>query len=394
MAKRKSTDFLPQVFQTSANKRFLNATLDQLLQEPSLTKIYGYIGQQDQSPVYNKSDYYINEGDNYAQFYQLEPGVVIKKRLVNTNNFKTDNVYTYPDLLNQIISDGGIANNHSRMFANQYYNYNGFVDIEKLTNYRQYYWVPEGPFTVDVTTSGASLEKDYYFHLVKYSGSDQTELQSASLGKTGYRVDGYNNVNNPTITLQRGGRYKFNVSQPGRKIYIQTEIGTSGISTVQNNISTRDIMGVENNGTDVGEIIFNVPVKTAQDYLVNLQSAGSIDLLIDIGYQDIQGKDYTEFLKTHSLDGVRSFGNKYVVLTDTYAPNWLDVPYEQRSGIWNLVVGQDNIIRLKYFSDWPKNSKLYVNEGTEYKMAQIIIYMNVSKLLIIIIGILMLMLIS
>ena len=378
MAKRKSTDFLPQVFQTSANKRFLNATLDQLLQEPSLTKIYGYIGQQDQSPVYNKSDYYINEGDNYAQFYQLEPGVVIKKRLVNTNNFKTDNVYTYPDLLNQIISDGGIANNHSRMFANQYYNYNGFVDIEKLTNYRQYYWVPEGPFTVDVTTSGASLEKDYYFHLVKYSGSDQTELQSASLGKTGYRVDGYNNVNNPTITLQRGGRYKFNVSQPGRKIYIQTEIGTSGISTVQNNISTRDIMGVENNGTDVGEIIFNVPVKTAQDYLVNLQSAGSIDLLIDIGYQDIQGKDYTEFLKTHSLDGVRSFGNKYVVLTDTYAPNWLDVPYEQRSGIWNLVVGQDNIIRLKYFSDWPKNSKLYVNEGTEY--GHKFIYKNSNEL--------------
>jgi hypothetical protein len=379
MAKRKSTDFLPQVFQTKSNTRFLNATLDQLIQEPSLTKIYGYIGQQDQSPVYKTTDYYINEGDNYAQFYQLEPGVVIKKRQVNTNNFRTDNVYTYPDLLNQIVSDGGIANNHSRMFTNEFYNYTGFVDIEKLTNYRQYYWVPAGPYTVDVTSSGAALQENFNFHLVSYVSSGQTELQSASLGKTGYRVDGYNNVNNPTITLQRGGRYTFNVAQTGRKFYIQTEIGTSGVSSIQNNISTRDVLGVENNGTDSGEIVFNVPVKTAQDYLLNLPSIPNIDLVTDIPYNEIQGVDYTEFLKTHSLDGVRSFGNKYVVLTDEYAPNWLDVPYEQRTGIWNLVVGQDNIIRLKYYGNWPKNTKTYVNEGTGY--GHKFIYKNSNNLI-------------
>ena len=91
MAKRKSSKFLPQVFQTSSNNRFLNATLDQLIQEPALKKVYGYIGQQDQSSVFNKHDYYINENDAYAQFYQLEPGVVIKKRAINSNTYKVDN---------------------------------------------------------------------------------------------------------------------------------------------------------------------------------------------------------------------------------------------------------------------------------------------------------------
>ena len=127
MAKRKSIDFLPNVFKTSSNKRFLNATLDQLIQEPALKKIYGYIGQQDQSPVFQNTDYYISEGDNYSQFYQLEPGIVIKKRDFNSNTYKVDNVYNYPDLLNQIVSDGGLNNNHDRLFTNRYYSYNGWT---------------------------------------------------------------------------------------------------------------------------------------------------------------------------------------------------------------------------------------------------------------------------
>ena len=137
MAKRKSSKFLPSVFQTLSNKRFLNTTVDQLIQEPALKKIYGYIGQQDQSPVFQQSDYYIAENDSYSQFYQMEPGTVIKKRDLNSSTYKINNVYNYPDLLNQIAADGGINTNHQRLFTNRYYSYNGFVDLDKLTNYRQ-----------------------------------------------------------------------------------------------------------------------------------------------------------------------------------------------------------------------------------------------------------------
>ena len=36
MATVRSVDFLPEIFQTDANKQFLRATLDQLIQEPNL----------------------------------------------------------------------------------------------------------------------------------------------------------------------------------------------------------------------------------------------------------------------------------------------------------------------------------------------------------------------
>ena len=43
MATTKSIDFLPPIFQTSTNKQFLAATLDQLVQEPEFKKTQGFI---------------------------------------------------------------------------------------------------------------------------------------------------------------------------------------------------------------------------------------------------------------------------------------------------------------------------------------------------------------
>jgi hypothetical protein len=44
MAVFKTLQFLPEVFRTETNKKFLNATTDQLLSEPNLVKVSGYIG--------------------------------------------------------------------------------------------------------------------------------------------------------------------------------------------------------------------------------------------------------------------------------------------------------------------------------------------------------------
>jgi hypothetical protein len=366
MAKRKSSKFLPQVFQTSSNNRFLNATLDQLIQEPALKKVYGYIGQQDQSSVFNKSDYYITENDAYAQFYQLEPGVVIKKRAINSNTYKIDNVYNYPDLLNQVVSDGGINSDHQRMFTNRYYNYNGFVDLDKLTNYRQYYWVPNGPLTVDVTAGGTAIQNDYYVNRVSYTTNNQTKQQSAAIGRSGYTIDGYSTAVNPTLTLVRGGHYNFHVGQLGFPFWIQTEIGTGGTSTVQNNISTRDVLGVTNNGNDFGTITFNVPQKTAQDQLINLPAIQNIDMIVDVPYNQIQGVNYDTFIKTNGFDGVRAFDGKYIYINVPYNDTWGDVDPVQRSGIWQINVQPDRTMKLTYITTWPSNYKTFVNQGLQY----------------------------
>ena len=179
-------------------------------------------------------------------------------RSLGTNTYKVNNVYNYVDILNQISADGGINNNHDRLFTNRYYSYNGFVDLDKLTNYRQYYWVPGGPLSVDVTANNTPTQQDFYIHRNSYIANNETELQSAALGETGYSVDGYSNVVNPVLTLVRGGSYTFHVNQSAG-FWIQTEIGTSGESAVQNNISTRNVLGVSNNGVTSGAITFTVP---------------------------------------------------------------------------------------------------------------------------------------
>lgn len=371
MAKRKSENFLPQTFRTLSNRRFLNATIDPLIQEPSLKKMYGYIGQQDQSPVFEKGDYYINENDSYSQFYQLEPGVVIKKRQYGTNTYKVDNVYNYVDLLNQIAADGGLNNNHDRLFSNRYYSYNGFIDLDKLTNYRQYYWVPGGPLTVDVTAANTPTQKDFYIHRNSYVANNQTELQSAALGATGYSVDGYNNVINPTITLVRGGSYNFYVNQD-TDFWIQTEIGVDGVSAVQNNISTRDVLGVTNNGTKSGTITFTVPISTAQDYLINYTTLSqAVDLIVDdVTYEELQGQNYDTFILTNGLDGNRAFDGKYVVLTST--TGWGSVDSSKWGGVWRINVGSDpaapdyRLMNLTYLADWTVLNKVFVNEGDVY----------------------------
>ena len=366
MAKRKSSKFLPQVFQTSSNNRFLNATLDQLIQEPALKKVYGYIGQQDQSSVYKKGDYYITENDAYSQFYQLEPGTVIKKRAINSNTYKIDNVYNYVDLLNQIVSDGGINADHQRLFTNRYYNYDGFVDLDKLTNYRQYYWVPNGPLTVDVTAAGTAIQDDYYVTRVSYVTKTTTELQSAAIGRSGYTIDGYANEVNPTLTLVRGGHYNFHLGQTAHKFWIQTEIGTNGASTVQDNISTRDVLGVVGNGQDYGTITFNVPQRTAQDNLLNLPSVQNIDMIVDIPYNQIQGQNYDNFIQANTFDGVRAFDTKYIYINVPYNDTWEDVDPSKRSGIWQVNVQGDRTMKLTYIATWPSNYKAFINQGYTY----------------------------
>ena len=45
--KRKSADLLPRYFRTTANKKFLSSTIDQLIQPGQIEKVDGYIGRRD-----------------------------------------------------------------------------------------------------------------------------------------------------------------------------------------------------------------------------------------------------------------------------------------------------------------------------------------------------------
>ena len=157
MATRVRTlDFLPEIFRTESNSQFLGATLDQLVTPPKLDKIEGYIGRKFEYGL-TASDSYIVEPNNVRQQYQFEPGVVFTK----TNTSTAVDFLTYPGLVDALAAENGSVINHSKLFANQFYSWDSFVDLDKLVNFSQYYWLPDGPDVVDVRTSLLYNKLDY-----------------------------------------------------------------------------------------------------------------------------------------------------------------------------------------------------------------------------------------
>ena len=78
MAIRKTVNLLPQQFQTDVNKKFLNATLDQLISPGTMEMLNGFVGKRDVDNFKN-TDSYIVETDSDRKNYQLEPAITIKK---------------------------------------------------------------------------------------------------------------------------------------------------------------------------------------------------------------------------------------------------------------------------------------------------------------------------
>ena len=46
MATVKTANLLPEIFRTKTNQKFLNTTLEQLVQQPDIRKLDGYIGRK------------------------------------------------------------------------------------------------------------------------------------------------------------------------------------------------------------------------------------------------------------------------------------------------------------------------------------------------------------
>ena len=115
MAAFKTLQFLPEIFRTDPNRKFLNATVDQLVSEPTLIKVNGYIGRK-LAPSYKASDTYITEPTKSRQDYQLEPSIVIKDSNTDELIFAT----TYTDIVNKVNFYGGFGDNQNRLFDNEY----------------------------------------------------------------------------------------------------------------------------------------------------------------------------------------------------------------------------------------------------------------------------------
>ena len=284
--KIRTINFLPEIFKTPTNEQFLSATLDQIVDQPNTTRLQGYVGSKFGNGI-NPNDYYVTEPTKVRTDYQLDPGVVF-----TANNETTANDFiSYPGILDALKLEGSLVKNNSRLFESQFYSWDSFTNLDKIINFHQYYWLPNGPERVLITQETVFSQENY----TVVSGSAGYDITTQSSDET---------QTNPVITLLRGGTYTFTVNQSS-SFWIQGQPGTSGFSPTQTNVNTRDILGVTNNGINQGTITFNVPYKNDQEEY-ELPGNNLVSLVSTVPFNEINGQTLST---VNNIDGITSLNN-------------------------------------------------------------------------------------
>ena len=289
---RRSIAHLPAFYRTDTNQKFLSSTLDQLIQPGSLTRLDGYIGR---TYAYTRlpTDKYVSATSEDRTNYQLEPAVTYTDKDTSSINPEDQVKFTatYDDYINQIKFFGGDVSNHDRLNKEKIYSWDPAIDFDKLINYREYYWLPEGPNPILIANNGTNTV---------------SEIAVTHAAQSAYNFGIYPGRNNPSITLSRGNTYKFILDTQGHPFYIMTEPFKTGIAE-DGSTSVIYSTGVSGNGTEKGTLTFTVPTG-APDVLYyqcgNHQSMQGVFTIrtiseatkIDVAHEIIGTKNYT--LKT------------------------------------------------------------------------------------------------
>jgi hypothetical protein len=280
---RKTVDFLPQIFQTEANEKFLGSTLDPMVQPGLLEKLTGYIGRR-YGKTYRASDVYLDNDGTLRSRYQLEPAVVTKDE-----NQVIQDFYDYLDVKNQLKFFSNDLERDDKITKQTHFTWDPPISWDKFVNYREYYWEPLGPPSIDISGQYVDIISTYRVSL----GFGSTYI---------FTPDAV--TNNPTIRLYRGQTYRFKINAPQDGFVIRTNYETLSLTynlnksysrgdivrfgdqlwqatsqilpggpaiinefssnwtkiTSQSIVNTYDYNhGVTNNGIENGELVFEVP---------------------------------------------------------------------------------------------------------------------------------------
>ena len=244
---RETYQLLPEIFKSSTNRKFLSATLDPLVQPGTLDRISGYIGRN-YGRTYSSKDIYVDKEESLRHAYQLEPGVVVR----DSENLSVKSFYDYIDVKSQLKFFNNNNERDDLTTSIRSYSWNPPIDWDKFINYREYYWLPQGPDTISIAGQTQEVISEYRVR----SQSDDEFL---------FYPDGL--TPNPSLTLYRGQTYIFNVNTPGDPFYIRRNPTEGDLA----NYNT----GVTNNGIEVGTVSFTIPNNSPD--LLYYQSGNNID---------------------------------------------------------------------------------------------------------------------
>jgi hypothetical protein len=312
---RRSVAHLPAYYRTDANQRFLGSTVDQLIQPGELERLDGYIGRR-YAYTHKNTDNYIPGTDKLRTDYQLEPTVTYIDKDTSSINPEDQVKFTatYDDFINQIKFFGGNVANHDRLSRESVYSWNPAIDFDKLVNYREYYWLPEGPNPILIASSGTGAV---------------TEIDVINYERTAYRFGTTGNTNNPTLTLYRGNTYKFVVDSAGHPFYLMTEPFKTGID-VDGSTSVIYNTGVTNNGVEKGTLTFTVPTNAPDVIYYQCSSHSPMHGVIriktisettniDVANEIVGARNYTSGSGVQFSNGMKIRFGSNVTDTTTYA---------------------------------------------------------------------------
>ena len=211
-----AANFLPNFYKTDPNKKFLQATVDQLVQPGTVKKINGYVGRKN-SKATTGSDVFINAPTAERQNYQFEPSFVINDTLGNTTYFKD-----YIDYINQLGVFGSNTTNHSRLNSQEFYSWNPHIDWDKFVNFQNYYWLPYGPDLITIYGQKQAIDSTYTVTIESQGDGNQYLFTPNGLTR------------NPVLRLYRGQTYKFKINSPGNPFSIKLlpTLGTADRYTI------------------------------------------------------------------------------------------------------------------------------------------------------------------
>ena len=136
---RNVTDLLPNIFQTSVNKKFLDSTLEQLMSTGSLQSINTHIGE------YKLSGSVTDPHDDSIEF---NPGAVNR-----TSDNNISNVLSYADLLNALQYNETDLDGKTHQLNEEGYTLDIPINYDMFINYHNYFFMVDQMPVVDVIST-------------------------------------------------------------------------------------------------------------------------------------------------------------------------------------------------------------------------------------------------
>lgn len=130
---RNVTDFLPNVFKTTTNKKFLQSTLEHLMSSGTTEAIDAYWGKISGSNYQYGKNFYNKENSILRQNYQLAPGFSVEYNDTNINA-------SYFNIIDQLTNLGYNTSDIDKLFSEHGYVLDVPINLDMFVNYTNYFW--------------------------------------------------------------------------------------------------------------------------------------------------------------------------------------------------------------------------------------------------------------